>query len=551
MASKLFRNVMLLGITILLLFAIMFMVILNRNYQLKMYEDMREDAQFAAMGVSVGGMEYLESLPIRNRITWIDSDGTVLYDSSDAIDYAENHGQRAEVRDAMLYGESKSSRYSESLGKKCLYYALRMDDGTVIRVSVEIDFVRTLVFDMSKHLIWIVMVMICGGVFLTYKMTRRIVDIMNQITFSDPYMIAEYPELRPLLTRLEEQNRTIGEQMRELSRKEREFSAITENMREGFVMFDNHGHIRSYNNSASQLLEISEQNRRKHVNKLPENLRHAVQTGLIGNHWEGYEAFDDRVYQCVVNPVIGSGQIVGALLFMMDATEKQQREQLRREFSANVSHELKTPLTSISGFAELMMSNMIPAEKMQECAGDIYKQSRQLINLVEDIIDLSKLDEGGAFEMEEVDLYESLKRVGERLQPAADRLNVQLQLVGVPCVICGVPQIVDEMLYNLCDNAIKYNVPGGYVTASVRPGEYSSTFTVTDTGIGIPYGEQERVFERFYRVNKSHSKEIGGTGLGLSIVKHGAQIHGAEIAVKSYPGKGTSISIVFRNRSES
>lgn len=549
MTSKVFKSMMFLGSVILLTVVSVLIYVLNINYQTQMYEDMRGQAELAMQGVRFGGIEYLESLSSQNRITWIDVDGTVLYDSYHASDYDENYSVREEVAEAMLYGEGMSDRQSDSMNTRYLYYAVRAEDNTVIRIAVEQKLLRNLVFDMSRHLIWIAVLMIYGSLLIAYQLTRKVMEPLNCLPNYDSATKDSYPELKPLMNRLEEQNRTISEQMRELLRKEREFTAITENMREGFVMFDNHGIIRSFNSSAERLLELSgSASMRSKTDIMPQRLRRAVETGLIGQHWEGYESFGDRVYQCVVNPVIGSGQVVGALLFMMDATEKQQREQLRREFSANVSHELKTPLTSISGFAELMMNGMIPAGKMQECAGDIYKQSQQLINLVGDIIKLSNLDEGRSFDIVEVDLYESLKRVAERLQPAADRANVQLQIVGVPCKIQGVTQIVDEMLYNLCDNAIKYNVPGGYVTASVRPGEETATFTVTDTGIGIPYGEQERIFERFYRVDKSHSKEIGGTGLGLSIVKHGAQFHGAEITVDSYPGKGTSINIVFRNR---
>lgn len=551
MTSKVFKSMMFLGSVILLTVVSVLIYFLNINYQAQLYEDMRRQAELAMEGVRLGGIEYLEALSSQNRITWIDVDGTVLYDSYNASDFDENYSVREEVAEAMLYGEGMSDRRSASLNTQYLYYAVRAEDQTVIRIAVEKNLVRNIVFDLSKHLIWIAVLMVYGSLLIAYHLTRKTMEPLNQLPNYDPAMTEAYPELKPLMNRLEEQNRTIGEQMRELLRKEREFTAITENMREGFVMFDNHGIIRSYNSSAERLLELGgTQNMRSKTDVMIRQLRQAVETGLIGQHWEGYVAFGDQIYQCVVNPVIGSGQVVGALLFMMDATEKQQREQLRREFSANVSHELKTPLTSISGFAELMMNGMIPAEKMQECAGDIYKQSQQLINLVGDIIKISNLDEGRSFEIEEVDLYESLQRVAERLQPAADRMDVQLQIVGVPCKIRGVAQIIDEMLYNLCDNAIKYNVPGGYVTASVRPGEESSTFTVTDTGIGIPYSEQGRIFERFYRVDKSHSKEIGGTGLGLSIVKHGAQFHGAEIAVDSYPGKGTSINVVFRNRME-
>ena len=285
----------------------------------------------------------------------------------------------------------------------------------------------------------------------------------------------------------------------------------------------------------------------RNLDKAVPQLRNAVNLALIGQHWEGYWEQSERVYQCLLSPVIQSGQVTGALLFMMDVTEKQKREQLRREFSANVSHELKTPLTSISGFAELMMNGMVPSDKIPECAGEIYKQSQQLINLVGDIIKISKLDEGNLLELERVDVYKAAQNVISRLIPAAQQQSVMINLRGKSCEIMGVPQIIDEMIYNLCDNAIKYNVPGGHIKVTVHPGKRTTAVIVEDTGIGIPYSEQSRVFERFYRVDKSHSKEIGGTGLGLSIVKHGAQYHGAEVSISSVPGKGTKVQILFKN----
>ena len=365
MTSKVFKSMMFLGSVILLTVVSVLFYFLNINYQEQMYEDMRDQAELAMKGVQIGGKEYLESRSSENRITWIDVDGTVLYDSYNASDYDENYSAREEVAEAMLYGEGMSDRRSDTLKSQLLYYAVRAEDHTVIRIAVEKKFVRNLVFELSKHLIWIAVLMVYGSLLIAYQLTKKVMEPLNRLPNYDPATKDSYPELKPLMNRLEEQNRTISDQMRELLRKEREFTAITENMREGFVMFDNHGIIRSFNSSAERLLGLNGSiNMRSKTDIMTRRLRQAVESGLIGQHWEGYETFGDRVYQCVVNPVIGSGQVVGALLFMMDATEKQQREQLRREFSANVSHELKTPLTSISGFAELMMNGIIPASRM-------------------------------------------------------------------------------------------------------------------------------------------------------------------------------------------
>ena len=357
-----------------------------------------------------------------------------------------------------------------------------------------------------------------------------------------------FPELQPLISRLQEQNRTIRTQLSELSTRQREFDAITENMREGFLIVDDKCNILSSNRSALRLLGID-------GTPKPENLHQAVCSGelltlvdaaLDGTRGDEELSFGGGTWQLYANPVITGSRVTGAILIFMDVTEREQREALRREFSANVSHELKTPLTSITGFAELMKEGMVPKEKMQEFSGDIYRESRRLIDLVDDIIQLSRLDEGTAnFAKTPVDLYVLAGGVIESLRPVAQRQNITLSLSGQHAVIQGVEQLLQEMVYNLCDNAIKYNVPGGNVAVSVWQNGPTTTLSVVDTGIGIPYADQSRVFERFYRVDKSHSKEVGGTGLGLSIVKHAAQYHGAKIELKSDPGKGTAIAVNF------
>ena len=357
-----------------------------------------------------------------------------------------------------------------------------------------------------------------------------------------------FPELQPLISRLQEQNRTIRTQLSELSTRQREFDAITENMREGFLIVDDKCNILSSNRSALRLLGID-------GTPKPENLHQAVCSGelltlvdaaLDGTRGDEELSFGGGTWQLYANPVITGSRVTGAIVIFMDVTEREQREALRREFSANVSHELKTPLTSITGFAELMKEGMVPKEKMQEFSGDIYRESRRLIDLVDDIIQLSRLDEGTAnFAKTPVDLYVLAGGVIESLRPVAQRQNITLSLSGQHAVIQGVEQLLQEMVYNLCDNAIKYNVPGGNVAVSVWQNGPTTTLSVVDTGIGIPYADQSRVFERFYRVDKSHSKEVGGTGLGLSIVKHAAQYHGAKIELKSDPGKGTAIAVNF------
>ena len=396
--------------------------------------------------------------------------------------------------------------------------------------------------------LWIVVLVLvlCG--LLAMRLARQIVRPINTINPDNPNATPTYPELQPLITRLQEQNRTIHTQLSELSTRQREFDAITENMREGFLIVDNKCSILTSNRSALRLLGIDDAQK-------PENLHQAVCSGklldLVDNALAGTRGDEEitvggGTWQLFANPVITAGHVTGAIIIFMDVTEREQREALRREFSANVSHELKTPLTSITGFAELMKEGMVPKEKMQEFSGDIYRESRRLIDLVDDIIQLSRLDEGTAnFSKSPVDLYTLSGQVIESLRPVAQKQDITLTLSGQHAVIKGVEQLLQEMVYNLCDNAIKYNISGGSVTVSVWQNGQTVTLSVVDTGIGIPYADQSRVFERFYRVDKSHSKEVGGTGLGLSIVKHAAQYHGAKLELKSDPGRGTAIAVNF------
>ena len=459
-----------------------------------------------------------------------------------------NHLQRPEVAEAFETGSGRSDRYSSTILEKNNYYALLLKDGTVLRVSGKQTSMAAMGLMLVQPSLWIVVLVLvlCG--LLAMRLARQIVKPINAINPDNPSATPTYPELQPLITRLQEQNRTIRTQLGELSTRQLEFSAITENMREGFLIVDDACNILSSNRSALHLLGIDSA-------KKPENLHQAecsgrllelVDAALSGQRGDTELQLDGGTWQLFANPVITGSKVTGAILIFLDVTEREQREVLRREFSANVSHELKTPLTSITGFAELMKEGMVPKEKMQEFSGDIYRESRRLIDLVDDILQLSRLDEGTAdFTKTPVDLYVLAGSVIESLTPVAQKQSVTLHLSGQHAVVNGVEQLLQEMVYNLCDNAVKYNVPDGSVTVSVWQNGQTVTLSVVDTGIGIPYADQSRVFERFYRVDKSHSKEVGGTGLGLSIVKHAAQYHGATLELNSEPGKGTAIAVNF------
>ena len=549
MTAKIFRNAFLIGFTVLLACILLFFFIMYSNYQAQAFDNLAIEAEHISEGMQIcGGESYLSAVQSGERITWIAADGSVLYDNMADSSTMENHLQRPEVAEAFETGSGRSDRYSSTILEKNNYYALLLKDGTVLRVAGKQTSLAAMALMLVQPSLWIVVLVLvlCG--LLAMRLARQIVRPINAINPDNPNATPTYPELQPLITRLQEQNRTIRTQLSELSTRQREFDAITENMREGFLIVDNKCSILSSNRSALRLLGIDDAQK-------PENLHQAVCSGklldLVDNALAGTRGDEEitvggGTWQLFANPVITAGHVTGAIIIFMDVTEREQREALRREFSANVSHELKTPLTSITGFAELMKEGMVPKEKMQEFSGDIYRESRRLIDLVDDIIQLSRLDEGTAnFSKSPVDLYTLSGQVIESLRPVAQKQDITLTLSGQHAVIEGVEQLLQEMVYNLCDNAIKYNISGGSVTVSVWQNGQTVTLSVVDTGIGIPYADQSRVFERFYRVDKSHSKEVCGTCLGLSIVKHASQYHGAKLELKSDPGRGTDIAVNF------
>ena len=548
MTGKILRISYLVAISALLASALLFFGVMYRDYEDGAFARLRAEAAAIAQGLGAVGSDYFDSFAPDDRVTWIAANGTVLYDSAAPAQLLESHADREEIDQALQTGEAQTSRYSQTLLQRTFYYAKLLEGGTVLRVSCTQNSLPAMILMLLTPFLWVAtLVLILCGV-LSYRLARQITKPLNAINPDNPAPLPSYPELTPLFDKLREQNRTIGKQMNELQLRQREFTAITENMREGFLLVDCKMHVLSSNHSALEVL-----GRRElkpgcllYDAECSQEIFDAVDTALSGSHAELLLTIDETSWQVLANPVVASGQVAGAVVLFMDVTEREQRERLRREFSANVSHELKTPLTSISGFAELMKEGLVPPEKIPEFSGDIYKESLRLIGLVNDIIQLSRLDENSTqFQRAPVDLYDLCAQSIERLSTVAARQSVTLELTGEHAEIMGVEQLLKEMIYNLLDNAIKYNVPGGSVTASVRKSAGRTILSVADTGIGIPYAHQPRVFERFYRVDKSHSKEVGGTGLGLSIVRHAAQYHGARLELKSQPGKGTTITVTF------
>ena len=538
MTGKIIRSLFSLAMLVLVIGAALFSGILYGYYEKQSFASLAQEAEQLQQT-----MEYVspEQMRSADRITLISPDGTVLYDSVARADAMENHLSREEVVQALREGTGKSSHYSSTVLKKNLYYALRLEDGNILRLSREQSSLGAMLLNMAWPIAATVAGLLLLAAGLSVRLARQITQPINAISPDDPQDV--YPELQPLTQRLRQQRETIRNQMDELSRRMREFSAMTENMSEGFLLIDLRGHVLTENHSASMLLPTDADNIAKCSQR---ELCQAAQQALTGQRCERLLQQGERTLSVIASPVLESGQVTGAVVLTLDVTEREQREKLRREFSANVSHELKTPLTSISGFAELMSQGLVPPDKVREFSLDIQKECTRLTNLVEDIIDLSRLEEGGGdMTWEDIDLYTLCDDVLQSLEPVAKRQAVTLRLAGESLQVRGVYQVLREMIYNLCDNAIKYNRSGGSVTVTVARSAGRASVTVADTGIGIPYEDQSRVFERFYRVDKSHSRAIGGTGLGLSIVKHAAVLHGAEIKLQSQPEDGTVITVLF------
>lgn len=538
MTGKIIRSLFSLAMLVLVIGAALFSGILYGYYEKQSFASLAQEAEQLQQT-----MEYVspEQMRSADRITLISPDGTVLYDSVARADAMENHLSREEVAQALREGTGKSSHYSSTVLKKNLYYALRLENGNVLRLSREQSSLGAMLLNMAWPIAATVAGLLLLAAGLSVRLARQITQPINAISPDDPQDV--YPELQPLTQRLRQQRETIRNQMDELSRRMREFSAMTENMSEGFLLIDLRGHVLTENHSASMLLPTDADNIAKCSQR---ELCQAAQQALTGQRCERLLQQGERTLSVIASPVLESGQVTGAVVLTLDVTEREQREKLRREFSANVSHELKTPLTSISGFAELMSQGLVPPDKVREFSLDIQKECTRLTNLVEDIIDLSRLEEGGGdMTWEDIDLYTLCDDVLQSLEPVAKRQTVTLRLAGESLQVRGVYQVLREMIYNLCDNAIKYNRSGGSVTVTAARSAGRASVTVADTGIGIPYEDQSRVFERFYRVDKSHSRAIGGTGLGLSIVKHAAALHGAEIKLQSQPEDGTVITVLF------
>lgn len=551
MTKKIFRSFLLTALLTLAVSMLFVFGILYQYFEEQLMSGLKSKAVYISHAVESEGADYLESIgDIGERVTLIAPDGTVIADTEANAAEMENHLERGEVKQALANGSGTSVRYSDTLTEKIIYYAVKIPDGNILRVSVKHYTVITILLGLVQPILAILLISSVLCFALSLRLSKSIVKPINSLDLDAPENNDAYEELAPLLRKISRQRKVIDEQLRNAKQMQEEFRLITENMSEGFLVIDSERNVLTYNSAALRLLGISEP---PSGNVLAINragpFRNAVERALSGERSENEMTFGESCYGIIANPVLNSGEVIGAVIVILDVTERVQREQLRREFTANVSHELKTPLTSISGFAEMMM-NGVPDDIAADFSKSIYDEAQRLIVLVGDIIKLSELEENSAqFERERVDLRELSEDAAKRLEFAAENKNLAVTVIG-NAQITGVRKILDEMIFNLCDNAIKYNKNGGSADIVISPDteKHTVTLTVRDTGIGIPGYAQSRVFERFYRVDKGRSKSAGGTGLGLAIVKHGAICHNAEIRLKSEENKGTEISVIFSDK---
>ena len=547
MTARIFRSILLASFLAMTACVAFFTWFMYDNFVSGMNQTLMAEAKLVAVGVENYGKDYLVSFEEDSRITWISAEGTVLYDTSGNVDEMENHSDRKEVRQAFDSGEGMENRYSVTMMRHSFYCAVRLSDGSVVRISEDsTSFVPTINRTIGAVLLMLAVITLLS-VLLAKLFSKNVVKPINGIDLENPDADKTYGELSPLLHKINRQNQLIKSQMDDLKRRQREFHAITENMGEGLVVIDKNAEVLSYNKSALKLLEASEVPYGTNIFEIngDDVLRETVESALAGKKKRVKIRRGDKVLRFLASPV-STRDYAGAVIVILDITDTEEKDSLRREFTSNVSHELKTPLTSIYGISEIMAGGIVKPEDMRGFAYDINKETGRLIRLINDIIKLSQLDEGSTtLEKEKVDLMSVAKEVRERLKMVYRKNGIDFKIEGTSVVVEGVHGILSEMIYNLCDNAIKYNKAGGKVTVTVDKYDDRPRVKVEDTGIGIPPEAKKRVFERFYRVDKSHSKEIGGTGLGLSIVKHGAAFHAAEVKLESELGRGTTVEIRF------
>lgn len=555
MTKRIFRTIFTVAVGMFLACALLFMTVLYDYFSAVSQSQLRAQIDLAAQGALHEGIEYFDGLTLKNyRVTWIGTDGGVLYDSISDADNMENHFEREEIQQALAKGYGASSRYSSTLTERYLYCAKRLPDGTVIRLAVAQNSLLVLTLGMLQPMIVLFVIAIALSAVFASGLSKKIVKPLNELDLDKPLEHGGYDELSPLLRRIDTQQRQIRRQTEKLKQKQSEFEAVTQGMAEGIILLNQKGTILSINRAAAKLFDTDSFAVGKDILSVNRSLElpKLLHQAEDGKHAEAVMEFGSGKYQLTASPVMENQEVIGIVVLLLEITEKEKAAQMRREFTANVSHELKTPLHTISGYAELLSNGMVKQEDIADFSARIYTEAGRMIRLVEDILKLSHLDEGAdTMKREETDLFLLAGSVVTALTPEAQQAGIQIALRGESAVLWGIPQLLESVVYNLCDNAVKYNRRDGSVVVTVKQEEAFVLLSVADTGIGIPEEHKERIFERFYRVDKSHSKEIGGTGLGLSIVKHAARLHEAEIELQSAVGRGTTVTVRFPKNNES
>ena len=548
MTKRIFRSIFFAAFCVLLTSLAIITGCLYEYYSNTFENQMRDELDLAAAAVDISGSEYLKSVsPDRYRLTLIDSGGKVIYDTTQDADTLANHADRDEIKQALENGSGHSTRYSSTLLKKTTYIAKKLNDGSILRIASSRETVGVLVFEAMQPILIVIVAALIISAVLAARLAKKIVEPLNSLDLEHPLDNKTYDEIAPLLSRINRQHEQINEQLKALQKKTDEFTQITDNMKEGLVLLDNGGKILSINPAACRLFETDEGCIGKAFLSIDRSceISSAIKRAEESGHSETRTKYSGRIYQFDISRIETDGSARGSVILFFDMTEQQNAEKMRREFTANVSHELKTPLQGIIGSAELIENGMVRSEDMPRFVGHIRAEAQRLVSLINDIIRLSQLDEGDEMPHESIGLLSLSQEVAEDLGDAAKKKNVTLSVDGNEAYVFGVSRLLYEVIYNLCDNAIKYNREGGRVDISVENLNGSAKLTVADTGIGIAPKHQSRIFERFYRVDKSHSKATGGTGLGLSIVKHAVQYHGGTISLESEEGKGTQITVTL------
>lgn len=548
MTSKIFRSIFATSIVVLLATLAIITTFLYDYFTNIQINQLKDELSIASVGTEQSGNAYLENLKSDNfRLTWIASDGTVLFDSQADKSAMDNHLDREEITEAFETGKGSSSRHSSTLTEETLYEAVLLSDGTVLRISVNRASGFVLLLGMMTPVIIVVIVAVIISAVLAHKMSKRIIEPLNKLDLDNPTENDAYEEIAPLLRRIHKQNMKIERKAAELNRRKDEFELITKNMREGLLLLDKSRNILTINSAAMTIFGTDENcvgNEFLMINRRHE-ITSAIEKALKDGHAEIRARLNEKEYQFDISRIETDGETVGAVILAFDITEQADAERIRREFTANVSHELKTPLQTITGSAELMENGLVKEEDIPRFVGHIREEATRLVTLVEDIIRLSQLDEQTELPKENVSLYEIASEACGVLRDSADKKDISLSVAGDSGNVYGVKHLLFEVIYNLCDNAVKYTPDGGKVEVNIAETEKEVTLTVSDNGIGIAPEHHARIFERFYRVDKSHSKKSGGTGLGLSIVKHSVQYHGGKISIQSEENKGTAVTVIL------